>query len=1602
MVFLSNSPMGLFFPMVNISAGMNKFVTPTFRDRLDSQVMNRIFPLLGPNERTFLLNNLIVIIDYMALWFNFDIHQRNLYERKLEQNNFRDCENLLNIILPFIDDPTYVKRHQLTSLSQIYTQKQKDVDINKESPHYVYSNLQYGRCTITDGKAQEIQYNETHITQNISLLKDTIRLAANKLYVNWLHILPHNMDTIKESLFYKKTLAAITGRGLKLNRKQEDDVGYSGIPIDDIYDTISNFLYGDIKRIKFLIYDPIEGKRDQILLQMITNVLPLDTIMQDMEWNMLTNDDKKKFTEQWKALIRNAQQNQSMNDVESGNVILILRAIMIFFEMHSRNLNQAIKNKYTPIKFNRERVEQNDEDIVFGTATRSVITNAQVLQSAQSIKPIYIYEYLYQSLIRFIATWYGKLVVDTETKKLRDNFAVLNLGKRVTIKNIYNYAKALVHYTVETKYLEYPSRWCMLTETQRNVVAARLNIVGDKSWFNITGYLRKIRGVSENLVRMENEQIHNSIHGNLTDILCSVLTSYGLISQFVPNYELTEEKHHVDFKTRLQQSTFSDKNMEIWRQSFYFLTDRHYTDAFLESIPEYEWPTMYALDWISQISFYHRYIHNRVAYVTGGTGVGKSTQIPKLYLYGLKMLDYKTRGKVICSQPRVAPTIDNATRIAVEMGVPIIETNQSLGTEIKTANYYVQYSHKEGKHAKSGEHLILQIVTDGYLLKLLQSPLLKDEVYEGDIGVLLPSNMYDIVIVDESHEHNVNMDIILTKMRYALYYNNDLRLSMISATMDVDEPIYRRYYRSINDNLKYPLDTVIQTRELDRINVDRRVHISVPGRLTRNKIDEFYMPNADLMDILKEIFRTSTKGDILLFQPGTREIKKMLTNINANSPPNVIALPFYREMSNEKKIIIQNISDKISKIVIPKTVNFDDNYDEASLSLVQPGTYDRVVIVGTNIAEASITIPTLKYVIDDGNQKTATFDSITRETILTQSGISEESRLQRKGRVGRTSDGFAYFLYEKGSMMTNIKAYGISTSNLTDVFYDLLQDSPTESPYINVFPTTMANVREFSNGLNRFFERQWTIEGKIYNYIGSMVEMQPPPAFYQTGYRKETIEDRDGKFYIIHPEEMCIVRNIVGTIIKSKCDNVTVKNGKIDSMKLQTFWHILQERGFLTADYTKTELGKRMYALRDRMDIYDMETIMCYLYSRQYKSHQLVGRLLPMVELLLGNNYNLAITKIQDGRPLSQFSAFKTKFQSRFGDLEGLIRLIDHLFLVLQRVGFQVEPKTLETTDFSDLEHYKMEFLRGYRSRNYSAFQDKQKLLEKFISMYNRNKLTVSSGLSDDEKRELFVENVNTDYAIAQLDTINRLTQVCKKVGVDPNVIRQYFRNYIRFQKRLSDAINNIHELDERIKTTVNINWFDQNLPLRIPLNKVNHQYTQMLAPFIQAYTHNTFKRIDGTFHYVDVNVPMLETIYEIPPIYPTSPDKLTLLQENYCGDFVFCLGRKDGKIILINNIPSCLLIIETANPELLDSHRQSQMISQFIQSLNPHKLDTKYEKGDYSKIKIAHNYLRAIDEIHKHNRERRFISPIHMDWKIPQSGGAYDFAYYVYHHIDK
>ena len=276
-----------------------------------------------------------------------------------------------------------------------------------------------------------------------------------------------------------------------------------------------------------------------------------------------------------------------------------------------------------------------------------------------------------------------------------------------------------------------------------------MNITGNH-WFNINGVIKnklfKVIGISNGNALTLNLEIGEKIKENLTDIVFECMIVRGLLSEFVLSKNTTDKSIlSNDFETIKQRRTnaakleiFTKNNIEEYKKCIYYLTEEPYemlppridkgnVTWYFDYLPTAQWCTFYAMDWVSQINFYHRYINNRVLYVTGATGAGKSTQVPKLLLYGLKMINYNNGGKVISTQPRTKPTISNAKNIANEMGVPIVAYSKEVDDDIKTNLGYIQFKTAKQIHLQQDKYqYYFREMTDGSLVnEIYKNPLLK-------------------------------------------------------------------------------------------------------------------------------------------------------------------------------------------------------------------------------------------------------------------------------------------------------------------------------------------------------------------------------------------------------------------------------------------------------------------------------------------------------------------------------------------------------------------------------------------------------------------------------------------------------------------------------------------------------------------------------------------------------------------------------------------------------------------------------------------------------------------------------------------------------------
>ncbi len=322
-----------------------------------------------------------------------------------------------------------------------------------------------------------------------------------------------------------------------------------------------------------------------------------------------------------------------------------------------------------------------------------------------------------------------------------------------------------------------------------------------------------------------------------------------------------------------------------------------------------------------------------VVIISGATGSGKTTQIPKFCLAAGRGID----GMIGCTQPRRIAAITVAARIAEELGE---DMGQSVGYKIRFAD-------------KSGHHPYIKIMTDGILLAETQS----DRFL----------NAYDTLIVDEAHERSLNIDFVLGILKSLLKRRKNLKLVITSATIDTkkfsrafdDAPIIEVSGRTYPVNVRYE-----------------------PGH-DPDEADDAPTYVEKAVRAIETLQMRSPFGDILVFMPTEQDIRETCEMLSGNGYHQVTVLPLFGRLSAA---------------------------EQARVFKAAPG---RKIIVATNVAETSITIPGIRYVVDTGLARISHYSPRTRTTALPVMPISRSSADQRMGRCGRVAKGVCIRLYSE-------------------------------------------------------------------------------------------------------------------------------------------------------------------------------------------------------------------------------------------------------------------------------------------------------------------------------------------------------------------------------------------------------------------------------------------------------------------------------------------------------------------------------------------------------------------------------------------------------------
>ncbi len=361
----------------------------------------------------------------------------------------------------------------------------------------------------------------------------------------------------------------------------------------------------------------------------------------------------------------------------------------------------------------------------------------------------------------------------------------------------------------------------------------------------------------------------------------------------------------------------------------------------------------------------------RVVIVSGETGCGKSTQIPKMCLEAGRGVN----GRVGVTQPRRLAAVTIAYRIAEELG-------ESLG---RSVGYKIRF---QDRTARDG---YIKVMTDGILLAETQGDRLLHE--------------YDTIIIDEAHERSLNIDFLLGIMRKLLDDRPELKLVITSATLDTEK--FSKAFRNA------PI-----------IEVSGRLY---PVELEYRPPDKEEAEDKDYVDqavaAVEYLRREKPPGDILVFMPTEQDILETCRMLEGRKWPLVKVLPLFSRLPAGEQRMIYTVT-------APK------------------------IVVATNVAETSLTIPGIRYVVDTGVARIAQYQPGTRINSLPISPVSRASADQRKGRCGRVREGLCVRLYSEVDYESReeFTSPEILRSDLAEVILrmtDLGLGDPLQFPFID-------------------------------------------------------------------------------------------------------------------------------------------------------------------------------------------------------------------------------------------------------------------------------------------------------------------------------------------------------------------------------------------------------------------------------------------------------------------------------------------------------------------------------------------------------------------------
>ena len=374
----------------------------------------------------------------------------------------------------------------------------------------------------------------------------------------------------------------------------------------------------------------------------------------------------------------------------------------------------------------------------------------------------------------------------------------------------------------------------------------------------------------------------------------------------------------------------------------------------------------------------------QVTLVKAGTGVGKTVLVPKFALHANKYKD-----KVICCIPKKIITKETADFAAKCLDV-------KLGEQV--GYYYKGEKNIDQNNVSS----VLTFTTIGSLFSRItgNDPELKD---------------YNTIIIDEAHERSIQTDFTLLLIKQVLQKRKDLKLIIMSATIDLNK--FRNFYKEF---------------KFGEVDAGQETTFKIKDYFTKELVPDW---KKQVILIINNILEKTKKGDILVFVRSGADGRQLCSKLSKKiKNPNYN--PFCIELESKSALEFHPTSNiSKSKYATHQTL-YQSHPDQE-----KEKPFTRKIVMSTNVAESSLTVKGIVFVIDSGLEFVSKYNPRTISRSLLDNFIPQSAVKQRRGRAGRTQDGYCYHLYTK-DQYDKFSLYptpDIQKSDLSEEFLDLLR-----------------------------------------------------------------------------------------------------------------------------------------------------------------------------------------------------------------------------------------------------------------------------------------------------------------------------------------------------------------------------------------------------------------------------------------------------------------------------------------------------------------------------------------------------------------------------------